>query len=175
MLCKVSNSTITGATEKLQTKNADSTSITVNWNETTVVSSYSIADLKSYKFKADKFNMGGTATWYYLYVYFYINSTLAHTENFSLPYTWTLNNIETQTYTNSASGNTAIMIKAKNWVGRNGTLTNWVLEFTSKVNITINKQIFTHKSKPRELKGLWNKARATLFGYHTNNTWYTGE
>lgn len=39
----------------------------------------------------------------------------------------------------------------------------------------ISKTISTHKSLPRELKEIWFKATSTLYGYHTNNTWYTGE
>lgn len=37
------------------------------------------------------------------------------------------------------------------------------------------KNIKTHKALPRELKTIWNKATATLFGMHTDNTRYTGE
>jgi len=32
-----------------------------------------------------------------------------------------------------------------------------------------------HKSLPRELKAIWEKATSTLYGYHIDNTRYTGE
>ncbi len=42
-------------------------------------------------------------------------------------------------------------------------------------NSIISKNIFTHKSLPREEKELWNKCKTTLFWYHTDNTWYEWE
>ena len=42
-------------------------------------------------------------------------------------------------------------------------------------DINIPKTVSTRKSKPRELKSIWEKARSTLYGYHTDNTRYTGE
>ena len=45
---------------------------------------------------------------------------------------------------------------------------------TEKIS-TLYKNIFTHISKPRQLKTIWEKATGTLFGYHTDYTRYTGE
>lgn len=49
------------------------------------------------------------------------------------------------------------------------------IEYYIREKFTITQTITTHKSKPRELKAIWEKARSTLYGYHTDGkTWYTG-
>lgn len=51
-------------------------------------------------------------------------------------------------------------------------LTN--VSFSWSVSFTISKTVSTHKSKPRQLKAIWEKATCTLFGYHIDNTRYAG-
>ena len=41
--------------------------------------------------------------------------------------------------------------------------------------VTLPKLISTHKSKPRQLKSIWEKATSTLFWYHIDNTRYNVE
>lgn len=55
---------------------------------------------------------------------------------------------------------------------RNGVQFNISLK---RFLISISKTISTHKSKPRQLKGVWEKATATLFWYHIDNTRYNIE
>ena len=48
------------------------------------------------------------------------------------------------------------------------------ISMSSYYTKTISKTVSTHKSKPRQLKAIWEKATCTLFGYHIDNTRYAG-
>ena len=50
---------------------------------------------------------------------------------------------------------------------------NITLSYTANVNVY--KVVNTHTSLPRELKSIWEKGKATLYGMHIDNTRYTGE
>jgi len=79
-------------------------------------------------------------------------------------------------YTYTLPANTDITVKLLN---NNITSGNYPLKYFSALsgltNIDISKTVSTHKSLPRQLKDIWEKATSTLYGYHTDNTWYTGE
>ena len=50
------------------------------------------------------------------------------------------------------------------------------ISMSSYYTKTISKTVKTHKSKPRELKAIWEEATGTLYGYHTDGkTWYIWE
>lgn len=55
-----------------------------------------------------------------------------------------------------------------------GRTIDWTVRIYKYLN-TIWKKIFTKKCLPRQLKAIWENATGTLFGYHTDNTRYTGE
>ena len=77
--------------------------------------------------------------------------------------------------------NTAIDLYYESWATNPSSSDWWMqpclkyIELLWQITKSISKTVSTHKSKPRQLKAIWEKATATLFGYHTDNTRYTGE
>ena len=71
----------------------------------------------------------------------------------------------------TVDANKTLYIKASSSYGQSNTDKVVIYETLT----TISKTVFTRKSLPRELKSIWNKVRSTLYGYHTNNSRYTGE
>ena len=77
--------------------------------------------------------------------------------------------------------NTAIDLYYESWamsISSSDWRTNPCLKYIElfwQITKPISKTVSTHKSKPRQLKAIWEKATSTLYGYHTDNSRYTGE
>ena len=106
---------------------------------------------------------------------FYLNTTLYGSSNMYVRVliNWTETIVAkdtTKTQTLSLNAGDIIDMQAK---GSQGGV-DMQARVTEKIS-TLYKNIFTHISKPRQLKTIWEKATGTLFGYHIDYTRYTGE
>lgn len=104
-----------------------------------------------------------TGTWYLL-------NTDPSIYNVEQTFTWNYLNVSQwdEVYFHAASNDRTY------WYLNNVITTSKTVDFYAK-QTKIYKNIYTHKSLPREEKTIGTKAKSTLFGTHIDNSRYTGE
>ena len=175
MLSKVSTSTVVWQGIIKSNHNADSTSMDITTSQyNTIVSNFTINKLVWYEFYCElrPTNPGSFDQWYS----FQFSNWTTVLETLSFKHNW--NSTYSSWYIEWPNSNVSFKVDCKivsstySWTWK---LNNWVLTYYYFWNINISKTVSTRKSKPRELKSIWEKARSTLYGYHIDNTRYTGE
>ena len=172
MLSKVSNATVTGMWPQRMSTGAITASYT---NASEIKETAFTINEKLIGFQIHRVSLTDVGSTHYVY----INNTKVFDSGF-VPWTkfWTWKPDDVylpyQTWPWTTWNSIITSVKGSE---SSSTTKNIVYSFIYDIytNITIAKNISTRKSLPRELKAIGEKATSTLFGYHTDNTRYTGE